>query len=386
MFTHEIRSFVIVSCFVVLTCWIVISLFGVCVCVLCVRLVAGVIFEEEKKMDAADAAKALSNESGSRQKESQVAMAPPLSDTPAQSTAVRIAGHVLRTLVLDGPLLVVLLAFVAVSWCSHVTTTYLVPQYYDMQMTPERQATEMTYYVRDCTAEDLSTTNGMELFLPHNATPDDAYEHQLKHGFTVFRSVLRKETAQNLRDYVSARNYNLTEQESIFVIENENRYSFGLGTDEPVVAKAMKEVTTHPLLRASVEKIMGPNPALIEMTAITASYGAVHQHWHDDVVPWGSPIRHARAFGPSYSIFIQVGALALFFRICFVNVIVDDPPNAYWLHPVRSFVLNTPPLVLHLDSSKTPPKKWELPEPVPVRCIVVVEVKWTCAVRRAFNS
>ena len=146
----------------------------------------------------------------------------------------------------------------------------------------------------------------MELFLPHDATIEDAYQHQLKHGFTVFRSVLRPETAHNLRQYVSAKNYNLTEQESIYVIENTNRYSFGLGTDEPVVAAAMKEVTTHPLLQGAVEKILGPDPALIEMTAITASYGAVHQWWHDDVIPQGSPIRHARAFGPSYSVFIQV--------------------------------------------------------------------------------
>eukprot|EP00977_Amphora_coffeiformis_P004442 scaffold945_cov170-Amphora_coffeaeformis.AAC.22 len=257
-------------------------------------------------MDAADAAKALSEEPPRKKEEPPVAMAPPLLNAQPPSTAVRIAGHMLRTLTLDGPLLVVLLTFAAVSWCSHVTTTYLVPQYHDMRMTPERQATEMTYYVRECSATDLSTKNGMELFLPQNATPDDAYEHQLKHGFTVFRSVLQKDTAKNLRDYVSARNYNLTEQESIFVIENENRYSFGLGTDEPVVAKAMKELTTHPLLRASVEKILGPNPALIEMTAITSSYGAVHQHWHDDVVPFGSPVRHARAFGPSYSVFVQV--------------------------------------------------------------------------------
>ena len=269
------------------------------------------VFEEEKKMDAADLAKLA-------------AMAPkettsPVSSAPAQQLPSKSVspttklprlgqrtGIVLRTLLLDLPLLIVLLTAVAASWCHYVGYEYLVPQYYDMLMSPERQNKEMTYYVRACTKEDMSALSGEQLFLAANATVEDAYQHQLKHGFTIFRSVLTPDTAENLRDYVNERNYKLTEQEVIYVIENDNRYSFGLGTDEPVVAKAMKELTTHKLLRASVEKILGPDPALIEMTAITASYGAVHQWWHDDVIPQGSPIRHARAFGPSYSLFIQV--------------------------------------------------------------------------------
>ena len=217
-----------------------------------------------------------------------------------------MTGHAIRSLLVDAPLCLLLLLYVAVHWISYVGNTYLVPQYYDLLMTDERLAKEMTYYVRDCSKKDLSTLQGMDLFLPSDATVEDAYQHQLRHGFTVFRSVLSPTTAKNLRDHVTAKNYNLTEQESIYVIENNNRYSFGLGTDEPAVAAAVKEVTTHPLLKASMDKIIGPSSALIEMTAITASYGAVHQWWHDDIVPWGSPIRHARAYGPSYAIFIQL--------------------------------------------------------------------------------
>lgn len=66
----------------------------------------------------------------------------------------------------------------------------------------------------------------------------------------------------------------------------------------------MEEITNNKPFKESIEKIMGKNPALIEMTAITSSYGAIAQTWHDDVVPEGSPVQYARAFGPSYSIFI----------------------------------------------------------------------------------
>ena len=144
------------------------------------------------------------------------------------------------------------------------------------------------------------------MFLSHDATPEDAYQHQLKHGFTVFPNVLSDETAANLRSFIDSRNRNLTEAESNYVIANENRYSFGLGTETPEVAKAMTELTTNTRLKASIEKIMGPNPSLIEMTAITSSYGAVAQEWHDDVVPEASPVQFARSFGPSYSIFVQL--------------------------------------------------------------------------------
>ena len=90
------------------------------------------------------------------------------------------------------------------------------------------------------------------------------------------------------------------------MIENDNRYSFGLGTEEPSVTQAITELTSHPQLNGAINKILGPEPALIEMTTITISHGAVDQWWHGDVREEGSPVRHARTFGPSYSIFIQL--------------------------------------------------------------------------------
>jgi ectoine hydroxylase-related dioxygenase (phytanoyl-CoA dioxygenase family) len=98
----------------------------------------------------------------------------------------------------------------------------------------------------------------------------------------------------------------LTEDESIFVIAGENRFSFGLGTEEPSVTAAMMELANSESLRPTLEKVLGPNPSLIEMTAITSSYGAEAQYWHDDVIPTASAIKYARSFGPSYSVFVQL--------------------------------------------------------------------------------
>jgi len=215
----------------------------------------------------------------------------------------RRMGLVLRTLFLDVPILLVLLGHYALNWMDYMHQEYLHDQLNAMVFTKGRRSKEITYYSRPCDVSDLTTQNGADLFLPKNATSEEAYQHQLKHGFTVFKNVLSEETATNLRNFITARNKDLDDDEAIFVIENDNRYSFGLGTEEPTVTKAMMEIANHPQLRPALEKIMGPNPALIEMTAITSTYGAIDQHYHDDVIPTASAIRYARTFGPSYSIF-----------------------------------------------------------------------------------
>jgi hypothetical protein len=217
-----------------------------------------------------------------------------------------VLGTAMRTFLLDSPLLLIFGTYMFLVWVHHVHDNYLKPQVDAAVWDEERALKEMTYYNRRCDVNDLSTTEGHDLFLPETATPEDAYQHQLRHGFTVFPGVLSDETATNLRNFVVSRNRKLTESEAIFVLSNKNRYSFGLGTEEPSVTKAMMELASNKRLKESVEKIMGKNPALIEMTAITSTYGAKNQEWHDDVIAKASPVQFARSFGPSYSIFVQL--------------------------------------------------------------------------------
>lgn len=219
---------------------------------------------------------------------------------------VRLLGHALRSILLDLPLFIVLLTYAATVWFRHVQDNYLAPQLEALFFSTERSVTENTYYKRSCDASDVTTANGADLFLPVEATSEDAYQHQLKHGFTIFQGILKPETCENLRNFVISRNHQLEEEEIIYVIENDKRYSFGLGTEEPSVTAAIKELANSSRLRPALEKILGPDPALIEMTAITSSYGAVAQWWHDDVIASGSPVQFGRAFGPSYSVFVQL--------------------------------------------------------------------------------
>ena len=70
-----------------------------------------------------------------------------------------------------------------------------------------------------------------------------------------------------------------TPSESLFVISKKHRYSFRLDTSEPRVALAIQELTGNTRLTAALEQLIGPDPALIEMTVITSTYGAQDQGW-----------------------------------------------------------------------------------------------------------
>lgn len=212
----------------------------------------------------------------------------------------------IRLILLDVPLMIIIFLYASLRWIGHVHENYLYPQIQAAVFDEDRSYYDITYYKRTCDSEDITATNGADLFLPADATPDDAYQHQLKHGSTVFKSALSPETAANLRNFVDDRNRKLKEEEKIFVISGDNRYSFGFGTEEPSVVAALKELTNSPILRPALEKVLGPDPALIEMTAITSSYGAAAQYWHDDIISDASTINFVRSFGPAYSLFIQL--------------------------------------------------------------------------------
>ena len=151
-----------------------------------------------------------------------------------------------------------LVAVAVTAWMHHVATQYWEPQLRDAWWTEDRQADECTYYARTCTADELSTHNPADLYLPppplstpmpttngHSIDPDQSYyHHHIQHGFSVVRSTLSPNTMQGLRQYIRQRNAEIGK--TYFVLENDFRYSFGLDTTVPIVAQAVMELTNHP--------------------------------------------------------------------------------------------------------------------------------------------
>jgi hypothetical protein len=210
-------------------------------------------------------------------------------------------------------ILLILLELSVVAFCGLYLTArafhrfhdeYMLPHMQQMLWTEERQQQEITYYNRYCYADDITASSVDELIIQPNTTAEDCMNHMLKHGVSVYPQVLREETADRLRQYISDRS---NRRERFNVIENELRYSYSLEVhQDPIVVQAMKEIATHPLVRPALEKIIGPNPAVVEFSDITSTFGSEEQRWHQDIVPLGSAFKYARSFIPSYSLFIPL--------------------------------------------------------------------------------
>jgi hypothetical protein len=221
-------------------------------------------------------------------------------------TLGNVSGIFLRCLFLDVPLLTLFLLLTISVLVEKAKNDYLLPQLKLVKWTEERAEQEITYFRRKCTANDVSTLNSEDLYMdPNKDTVEMAVEKMNRHGASIYPNLLSPETAARVRDFILQEN--VKNQDLIYVIENKNRWSFGIEVDQhPSIAKALSEILSHDFLVKALEALVGENPAVIEFTGITSAYGAAEQAMHQDVIPGGSGAQFARNFVPSYSLFIPL--------------------------------------------------------------------------------
>jgi len=228
----------------------------------------------------------------------------PTDHTRNMNRKLNAVGHLFRTILLDVPLMVLFGLFVGTTLLHAMALEYYIPQIKLMQWNKKRQVKELTYYNRVCTGEDITTNNTTDLMINEDMNANDCMEHILKHGVSLYSGLISNETAKAARDYVLERNQI---EKGWFVIENEKRYSFGVDVNShPSIQQALKEISQNKNLQAALNKIVGPNPAVVEFTSITSLYGAADQFMHQDVLPKGSAFKYARSFAPTYSLFIPL--------------------------------------------------------------------------------
>lgn len=140
-------------------------------------------------------------------------------------------------------------------------------------------SSDLTYYGRQCDATDISTSNSSDLILPTDVTQEQAAHTMLTHGAIIIQNLLSKETASQLREYLEERHemkHKLPWDELFY--DSDSRLSLGLGVDDaPIIAQALQEVGTNPTLRTALEAIVGPDPAILEISTLTTLYGAEPQ-------------------------------------------------------------------------------------------------------------
>jgi hypothetical protein len=210
----------------------------------------------------------------------------------------RLLLSVVRIACLDAPLLLILFMYAIILHIEWVGTNYLLPQL-KLQIF-ETHERDITYYHRICTEADQTTYDTADLIVDitgatstsnsssscHSNVDDktniDAAVHKmLQHGVTMVPNLISEGTASTLREYILEENKK--EDHLIYVIENQNRWSFPIQVDQhPIIATALEEILHQPNLVPYLEAIMGKDPAVIEFTAITQAYGAKQQFWHQD--------------------------------------------------------------------------------------------------------
>ena len=213
-------------------------------------------------------------------------------------------GTALRCLLLDLPYLTLLLAALAFGLLKHYQEAFYDPLLESLVWTEERAEQEMTYYGRVCSAQEATAHTPEELLLSPDMTPDQVVDSMLTHGVSIFPNLIKPETARVLRETIVE--HNLIE-ENFGVISNNQRWSYGIRMEQhPVVRQALREVASNPLLRSALKPLLGENPAIYKLHAITSGYGAGDQFFHWDVKAESSSQQFSRSFAPIYSLFIPL--------------------------------------------------------------------------------
>jgi len=212
---------------------------------------------------------------------------------------------ILRFIVFDGMLFVLFTAFVFSDVLHKLHDDFFHPQLQLMLFQVEnRQFTDTTYYHRVCDKSDFTATTPDELMIGEDFSTEDSVEHMLIHGVSIYPNLLTNETSSNLREWIASENHR---REGWNVIENQNRYTWGIDVNmHPNLQTFWEELAASKQFVNGLEAIVGPDPAIIEFTAITSSYGAEDQYMHADVMPSASAVKYARSFVPSYSLFIPL--------------------------------------------------------------------------------
>jgi hypothetical protein len=184
---------------------------------------------------------------------------------------------------------------------------YYIPVMTRASRTSKHLREEYTYYDRTCNVLDLTATpdNAGELVYESEDTAEDK---MMTHGAIMFPEVLSQSLVSELRQFVVDKNAFVRGTEAEYPMsQGKNRISYGIeAAEHPAVVKALKAIHDNKQLQHLLEGLVGKNPALTEITAITSYNGCKPQVWHSDTKTSGYAAKFGRTYGHSYSFFIPL--------------------------------------------------------------------------------
>eukprot|EP00934_Nitzschia_sp_Nitz4_P007004 Nitzschia sp. Nitz4//scaffold30_size153850//103225//105773//NITZ4_002786-RA/size153850-augustus-gene-0.73-mRNA-1//-1//CDS//3329547288//6994//frame0 len=198
--------------------------------------------------------------------------------------------------------LLLVLLHVLVLAHDHYIRPYLVDV---IKWKPELADELYTFEFMNC--DSLTATSAEELTILPNHSRLEVFDRLMTHGAGVFPDLADDSLMATVRDYILWRNTRISVSENIPVIGS-TRFSFGWDVHEvPVLSEFLQQVSTrNPQLQMTLEGLLGPNPALVELSTITALQGADGQRWHHDLDYIHSAPLLGRSFQHMYSLIIPL--------------------------------------------------------------------------------
>mmetsp|Transcript_16308 Transcript_16308/g.37734 ORF Transcript_16308/g.37734 Transcript_16308/m.37734 type:complete len:1075 (-) Transcript_16308:287-3511(-) len=138
---------------------------------------------------------------------------------------------------------------------------------------------------------------------------NQAVDVMMKHGSVMIPQMLSDATIGELRKFIEEKNEKTIGTDDEYpMTAHKSRISYGIeSTEHPSVVRALKEIHDHRVFAHLIKNLVGDeNPALSEITAITAWDGAEDQSWHPDVKPDGNGVKFGRTYSHSYSLFLPL--------------------------------------------------------------------------------
>jgi len=176
------------------------------------------------------------------------------------------------------------------------------------------QRPDFTFYPRSCDYKAVTTNDHYDLIWNEDNAEefDDFSDLMMHHGAGVIEDLLSPAMTRELRDTILLMNEKEPIEKQFDLKERGNRWSLRLNPYDTEldpnksVQRALKEIATHPTLKHALTDLLGDDPAITEIAAITSDPGAPEQGWHHDTWTENSAVMNARTYSSMYSLFLYV--------------------------------------------------------------------------------
>ena len=173
---------------------------------------------------------------------------------------------------------------------------------------------DFTFYPRTCDHTAVTSNSHVDLIWNEENAKDftDFSDLMMHHGAGMIEDLLSPAMSKELRDTILLMNIHEPIEKQFDLKERGQRWSLRLNPYDTKldpnksVQRALKEIATNPILKKTLVDLLGDDPAITEIAAITSDPGAPEQGWHHDTWTENSAIMNARTYSSMYSLFLYV--------------------------------------------------------------------------------